>query len=274
MRYTAPIMPNRENEAFELLIEELNDPQQRAEYRAPYDGYRPSFMPRMLGGFLVFCGNLVYGEAPSYLKFRAVEVIARVPYHSWASAAYTLLTFCYRSEARAMRLSTISRFARLAHDNETMHVVVVSHLAESEQRAGFFRHTLVPMVFAFFYFWASYILYLINPRYSLELNYLFEEHAFEQYDRFLTEHEDELKSKSVGSEFLTWYGRHPISQYEFFESVRNDELVHRNRSIREIGLHANRLTVAESDADRAPQAAADTDTEAVPVAALSHEERT
>lgn len=251
-------MPHRENEAFELLVEELNDPQQRAEYAAPYDDYRPSFAPRMLGRFLVFCGNVMYGEAPSYLKFRAVEVIARVPYHSWASAAYTLLTFCYRSEARAMRLSTISRFSRLAHDNETMHVVVVSHLAQHEHPAGFIRHTLVPMVFAFFYFWASYILYLINPRYSLELNYLFEEHAFEQYDRFLREHEDELKSKPVRSEFLLWYGRHPINQYEFFESVRNDELVHRNRSIREISLHAGRLRTAE-DADEHAHAEAAAD---------------
>jgi len=45
-----------------------------------------------------------------------------------------------------------------------------------------------------------------------------------------------LKSKSIESEFLTWYGRHPRSQYEFFRSVRNDEIVHRNKSIHEISV--------------------------------------
>ena len=83
----------------------------------------------------------------------------------------------------------------------------------------------------------SYILYLLNPRWSLETNYLFEQHAFDQYSLFLTQNEAALKSKSIEGEFLAWYGRHPRSQYEFFRSVRNDELVHRNRSVREISLH-------------------------------------
>jgi hypothetical protein len=46
-----------------------------------------------------------------------------------------------------------------------------------------------------------------------------------------------LSREMIESEFLSWYGRHPRSEYEFFRSVRNDELVHRNRSIHEIGLH-------------------------------------
>jgi ubiquinol oxidase len=223
----------RGNEELERLNETLNDPEALAQYKAPYDNYRPALVPRLLGAFLVGAGNFFYGKEPSYLKFRAVEVIARVPYHSWVSAAYTLLTFCYRSEERAMRLSKMTRYARLSQDNETMHVVVISHLC-SKQRASWLRHTLVPMWFAFFYFWWSYALYLINPRYSYELNYLFEGHAFEQYSRFLETHGDELKKKPVMSEFLTWYGRHPRSEYEFFRSVRNDEIIHRNHSLQEL----------------------------------------
>ncbi len=221
----------RGNERLEQLNKELNNPTVLAECRAPYDGYRTSFVPRLLGTFLVACGNLVYGEEPSYLKFRAVEVIARVPYHSWASAAYTLLTRYYTDEARALALSNVAQHARFAQDNETMHVVVISCLAEQEGEAGAFRHTLIPMLFAFFYFWASYWLFLINPRYSYELNYLFEDHAFKQYDCFLNERKEELSGKAIRSEFLDWYGRNPRSQYEFFMSVRNDELIHRNSSV-------------------------------------------
>lgn len=229
---------SRQDEEFERLVAELCDPSQLAAYRRPYDEYRPSFLPRLFGSLLVGFGNLVYGREPSYLKFRAVEVIARVPYHSWASAAFTLLTLGYTDEQRALHLSTIRNFARLASDNETMHVIVISCIAHREVKAGFFRYTLIPMLFAFFFFWVSYLLYLAKPRWSLELNYLFEDHAFEQYTRFLETHEDELKRKAVLSEYLDWYGREPRSQYEFFCTVRNDELVHRNRSIREIELYA------------------------------------
>jgi ubiquinol oxidase len=223
----------------EKLVESLNDEATLRAYKTPLDDYQPSFIPRLLGGILVFCGNAVYGK-PSYLKFRAIEVIARVPYHSWSSAAFTLLTVFYANEKYALELTHIARFAQFASDNETMHVVVISDLARTEQPAGIIRHTLIPLFFAFGYFWLSYFLYLINPRWSLETNYLFEQHAFDQYSLFLKDNEEMLKSKPISSEFLTWYGRHPRNHYEFFRSVRNDELVHRNRSIHEIQAREHR----------------------------------
>ncbi|MGB3922044.1 MAG: alternative oxidase [Minisyncoccia bacterium] len=226
----------KDKPGLEALNLELNNPEQLEAYKKPFDSYRPGFLPQILGGFLVNCGNLFYGFKPSYLKFRAVEVIARVPYHSWSSVAYTLLTMFYSDEKRALRLSNVTRYARLAQDNETMHVIVITQLAKKEKRAGFLRHTFVPMLFAFFYFWTSYLLYLFSPRASLELNYLFEQHAFEQYSKFLETRGEELKKKPVESEFLRWYGRNPRNQYEFFLSVRNDELIHRNQSVREISL--------------------------------------
>lgn len=224
-----------EKEALEKLNSELNDPDTLRAYKEPFDGYRVSLLPRFLGWVLVTLGNLVYGSRPSYFKFRAVEVIARVPYQSWVSAAYTMLTMFYSNEEKALALSNVSKYARIAQDNETMHVVVISKLACLERRPNVIVHTIIPMLFAFGYFWASYVLYLINRRYSLELNYCFESHAFEQYDRFLRENEEALKAKPIESEFLAWYGRHPRNQYEFFLSVRNDEIIHRNASIHEIG---------------------------------------
>lgn len=224
----------RGDQELEALNIELNDPSVLEEYKKALDGYKAALLPRFLGGWLVWWGNVVYGKKPSYRKFRAIEVIARVPYHSWSSAAYTLLTVFYSKEEQAMRLSKIDTYARLAQDNETMHVVVISMLARNEGRIGFIRYTLIPMVFAFFYFWASYLLYLVDPRYSYELNYIFENHAFEQYSEFLDTHAEELRVKPAVSEFLDWYGRSPRNQYEFFRSVRNDEIIHRNTSIREM----------------------------------------
>ncbi len=224
----------RGNKELEQLNQELNNEEMMRVYKAVYDGYRPSLLPRILGGILVGCGNVFYGREPSYLKFRAVEVIARVPYQSWSSAAYTLLTLFYKDEKKALKLAEVTHFARLSQDNETMHVVVISHLAAAEERPRFLLHTVLPMWFAFFYFWWSYVLYLLNPRYSYELNFLFEQHAFEQYSRFLEVRGEELKHKKIESGFLSWYGRHPENQYEFFRSVRNDEIIHRNSSLDEI----------------------------------------
>lgn len=220
--------------ATETLNETLNDPEVLSAYKKTRDGYKVHWLPAVLGSVLVGAGNMVYGKNPSYLKFRAVEVIARVPYHSWESAAFTLLTLFYMNEARAMKLSKVAWLARSASDNETMHVVVISALAQKEQKMNGFIHTFIPMVFAFFYFWASYWLYLLNPKYSFELNYLFEQHAFEQYSEFLEANEEVLKSKRMASDYLAWYGREAKTQYDFFRSIRNDEIIHRNRSIDEI----------------------------------------
>lgn len=219
-----------EHADYETLIESLNGDDARDAYKKQRDGYRVSLVPRILAGILIGSGNLVYGRAPTYRKFRAIEIIARVPYHAWASAAFTLLTLFYADERRAVRLTAAARFAEFAGDNETMHVVVISHLARRHAMTGFFRRTLIPLSFGFFYFWGSYLMYLCSHRWSFEMNYLFEQHAFEQYDRFLHDYERELKHSVVESRYLAAYGRHPRTQYEFFRSVRNDELVHRNRS--------------------------------------------
>jgi len=223
----------------EELVETLRDPKNLEAYKNSCGTVRIALIPRILGTLLVFSGNLFYGKKPSYLKFRAVEVIARVPYHSWSAVAHTLLTLFYTDEKKALELCQDSNFARISQDNETMHVIVVSKLVQDEgQKGNFIIHTLIPILFAFFYYWMSYLMYLIKPKWSLQLNYLFEDHAFHQYDRFLKENEEELKNKIVASDFLLWYGRDPQSQYDFFEAVRNDELIHRNKSIKASGGNA------------------------------------
>lgn len=224
---------DEEKKNHEELVGILNDSAQLSAYESSGGEVRIALIPRILGSILVGAGNLFYGKKPSYLKFRAVEVIARVPYHSWASVAHTLLTLFYTNEQKALELCTDNNFFRLSQENETMHVIVVSKLAREEgMRGNPITHTFIPLVFAFFYFWASYLMYLIKPNWSLQLNYLFEDHAFRQYDEFIKENEEALKNKIVASDFLLWYGRDPQNQYEFFQSVRNDELIHRNKSIK------------------------------------------
>jgi hypothetical protein len=223
--------------AHEALVKELNDPVLRGEYARAYDSYKPGFVANVLGYLLVGSGNLVYGKKPTYEKFKAIEVIARMPYQSWEVATYTLLTAFYSDEKRAIELTKTSRFSREAQDNETLHVVVISQIVKRLKCEGFFRHVLIPLLFSFFYFWTLYLLYMLSRKAALELNFIFEDHAYHQYQEFLVLHGERLRDTLVHSEFLAFYGRHARSEYELFESIRNDELIHRNRSIRELQAH-------------------------------------
>lgn len=232
-----PFRMNDDYVAHEELVRQLCDPKLRDDYARPLDDYKPGIVPSVLGWLLVLMGNVFYGHKPSYLKFKAIEVVARIPYQSWESAAYTLLTAFYGNEAHAVRLCRMAAFSRFAQDNETMHVVVISSIVRKMNKDAFFRHTLIPILFCFFYFWAIYLIYMFSHRAALELNYVFESHAYRQYSQFLKDNEDHLRSTPVMSDFLAFYGREFRNEYEFFESVRNDELIHRNRSIREIESH-------------------------------------
>jgi ubiquinol oxidase len=227
-----------EYEEHEALNQKLNDPELRAEYARAFDDYHPGLAARFLGKLFVKSGDLMYGKRPSYQKFKAIEVIARIPYQSWEVASYTLLTWFYSNERRAIELAKTSAFSRMAQDNETLHVVVISQIVKRLKCESFIRHTLVPLIFATFYAIAVFVLYLISRKAALELNYVFESHAFEQYSEFLETNRDRLRTTPITSEFLDFYGRHVKSELELFESIRNDELIHRNRSIRELQAYA------------------------------------
>ncbi|MGB3073420.1 MAG: alternative oxidase [Candidatus Moraniibacteriota bacterium] len=214
----------------EALLKTLETPEALTAYKESYDNYQVGLIPKILGTILVTCGNLVYGQDPSYGKFKAVEVIARIPYQSWEVASYTLLTMFYSNEQKAIDLSKVSRFSRISQDNETMHVVVLSQLAKKYGENGLIRHTLIPLLFSFGYAAASFVLYLFSPKSALQLNYLFEDHAFLQYSLFVEKYAEELKQKPVMIDFLEFYGRHVKSEYELFVSIKNDEIIHRNMS--------------------------------------------
>ncbi len=216
----------------ETLVASLRNAETRAAYIGSCTPHRLSLTAHMLGGLLVFLGNFFYGREPSYTKFKALEVIARIPYQSWEVASYTLLTALYTNEHRAVQLAETSRFSRIAQDNETMHVVVISQIVCRMRANNFVLHTLLPLLFALFYFWAIFFLYILSPRRALELNYYFEDHAAHQYERFLEREGDALRTRSVSSEFLRYYGRHARNEYELFESIWADEIVHRNKSLR------------------------------------------
>ena len=131
----------------EELVATLEDRETLAAFVSAYEHFSVGRVPKILGGILVHCGNLVYGKNPSYGKFKAIEVIARIPYQSWEVMSYMLLTLFYANEKRALELSKTSRFSRMAQDNETMHVVLLSQLARKNSQDSLLGHTLIPLIF-------------------------------------------------------------------------------------------------------------------------------
>lgn len=225
------------SEQHEALLEQFKDKKKLQAYKERYDNLPTSFFPRFLAKVLFGIVDIVYGKKPSIKKFKVIEVVARVPYQTWEFANYLLTTNFYTNEEKVLKYAMRSDFGKFAQDNETMHVVVVSQIAKKQCKQIWLIHTLLPIILAYIYFLISTILYLISSRYSYELNYLFENHAYHQYVWLVKDYGDELAKKPLKSKFLDFYGRPAKNQLEFFEAVKNDEIIHRNQSALEMVKH-------------------------------------
>jgi len=185
----------------------------------------------LMGRALFLFMDAMYGKKPSLGKFRVLEVVARIPYQSWEAVHYFLTTHLYANERRAIDLFRDSKFARSAQDNETMHVVVITQMCKSEKiGTGILRFYIVPLLIAYLYSVFCLLFYFFTPRKAYELNYIFEDHAREQYAIFLADNE-QFKEKPLRSKFLEVYGRANANYYDFFAGVRDDEINHRDRSL-------------------------------------------
>lgn len=215
----------------EKAVLELQDDTKRQKAWDDYKDVEVSPIARFVSDLIINTATVIYGKKPSYKKFRAIEVIARIPYQSWEVFSYCAQTVFFTNERKALRLAEVSEFSRLAEDNETMHVVVISQLMKKHEKGSLLRDHLAPVLLSFFYWWASFILYGIKKKWSFDINYLFESHAYNEYQKFIDEKKDSLSGIYVESDFLKLYGREVKDELEFFELVRNDELLHRNSSI-------------------------------------------
>lgn len=237
----------------EQLLKELQDGEKLKAYKEAYDGLKTAPLPRFFAKVLFGFIDVLYGKKASLLKFKVLEVVARVPYQTWEFVSYLATTNFYNNEKRAVQYASVADFGKFAQDNETMHVVVISKICRDERVGNWFMHTLIPILMAYFYMIISTILYALERKHSYELNYMFEDHAYNQYTEFLNENAEDLKQKTVDSQFLDYYGRQVSNQYDFFVSVKNDEIIHRNDSAIEM-VKRNGNAVTDFIADKIKQA--------------------
>ncbi len=83
---------------------------------------------------------LVYGRAGNLRKFRALEPLARVPYHAWEQATYRAAG---RLSHRANLASTVHRCilqSRAQQDNEQWHLFVLDRVRFTSKLGDVFAH--------------------------------------------------------------------------------------------------------------------------------------
>lgn len=193
--------------------------------------------PRMkygfLAGILFMSMNLFYGRKRSLSKFKVLEVIARVPYQAWENVAYVAMTHTYGKPHFARRIFEFVREARRQQDNEQWHLLILEDLTHKKEiKENLLLYRVLPQIIAFFYYHISWILYVIRPSLSYQLNARFEDHAEHEYMLFVKEN-PQLEEEPFDSDFRDDYGNF-ASMADMFRQIALDEREHKRESLERI----------------------------------------
>ncbi len=193
--------------------------------------------PRRRYGFaaraLFVTMDLVYGRPRTISKFKVLEIVARVPYQTWEQVAYIAVTHMHHQTGMARRIHERIVEARGQQDNEQWHLLILQELilkaGVREPRLKFFW---LPQAIAFLYYQLSWLMYVVQPKWSYQLNADFEDHAEHEYMQWVTEH-PAWETEPFDSEFHEEYGAFE-SLADLFRQIGHDERVHKQESIEEI----------------------------------------
>jgi len=210
-----PTPPHLEHEGLrEAQAETLARP------RRPY-----GFAAKLLFATLDLC----YGKPRTLSKFKVLELVARVPYQAWEQAGYIAITHVHRRTGMARRIYDRVRESRAQQDNEQWHLLILDELiAEAGTKEGAMRFFWLPQVLAFLYYQASWLLYVVHPRWSYSLNADFEDHAEHEYALLVQEH-PEWENEPFESDLGKDYGQFQ-SLADVFRQISHDERVHKQES--------------------------------------------
>jgi ubiquinol oxidase len=186
----------------------------------------------------------VTGGPRDFARFYVLETVARVPYFAYLSVMHLRETFGERSPTLSERMRT--HYAEA--DNELHHLLIMESLGGNSSVVD----RTVAQTMAFGYYWYVVAVYTLSEQAAYHLSELIEDHAYETYDKYLTEHSDMLKSMPVPAIATKYYvednpflfdlfctvkdldedgnfsARRPKleSLYDVFVNVRNDEKEH------------------------------------------------
>ena len=174
--------------------------------------------------------DLFYGPGKNLSKFKVLEVIARVPYQSWEHVAYIAMTHTYSEPHFARRVFEFIRESRAQQDNEQWHLLILEEMIrEKGIPENYFLYRILPQFAVFFYYHVSWLLYVLRPSWSYELNADFEDHAEHEYMEFVRAN-PALENEPFHSDFEEDYGKF-ASLADLFRNIGLDERLHKEESL-------------------------------------------
>lgn len=173
--------------------------------------------------------DMVYGKPLTLRKFKVLELIARVPYMAWEQVAFIAITHIHTHTGMARRIHERVASSRAQQDNEMYHLLIIEELiARSGQPQPQLKFFWLPQAIAFVYYQLSWLLFVMNPRWSYCLNADFEDHAEHEYMTMVAEHPD-WENVPFESAFADDFG-HFDSLADVFRQIAHDERVHKLES--------------------------------------------
>eukprot|EP00283_Hemiselmis_rufescens_P022306 CAMPEP_0173450426 /NCGR_PEP_ID=MMETSP1357-20121228/44707_1 /TAXON_ID=77926 /ORGANISM="Hemiselmis rufescens, Strain PCC563" /LENGTH=328 /DNA_ID=CAMNT_0014417111 /DNA_START=38 /DNA_END=1024 /DNA_ORIENTATION=+ len=131
----------------------------------------------------------VTGGERDFARFYVLETVARVPYFAYLSVMHLRETFGERSAGLSERMRT--HYAEA--DNELHHLLIMESLGGNSSVVD----RTVAQTMAFGYYWYVTGVYSVSEQAAYHLSELIENHAYDTYNGYLSEHEEMLKSKPV-----------------------------------------------------------------------------
>ena len=192
-------------------------------------------MIKLLVNILEFILNNLYRNR-LYPRFFVLETVARVPYFAFTSVLHLYETMGWWRKADWLKVHFAESW------NELHHLLIMESLGGNQYLIDRF----VARSGAFVYYWILIAIYIISPKSAYRFMQLVEEHAYDTYNKFLTEYGEQLQTQPAPEVAIKYYQEgdlymfdefqtsHPPEErrpkiknlYDVFMAIRDDEMEH------------------------------------------------
>ncbi|CAN4114688.1 unnamed protein product [Withania somnifera] len=171
-----------------------------------------------------------------YARFFVLETIARVPYFAFISVLHLYESFGWWRRADYLKVHFAESW------NEMHHLLIMEELGGN----GWWFDRFLAQHIAVFYYFMTVLMYALSPRMAYHFSECVEMHAYETYDKFIKDQEEELKKLPAPKIAVSYYtggdlylfdefqtSREPNTRrpkidnlYDVFMNIRDDEAEH------------------------------------------------
>jgi len=155
----------------------------------------------------------VTGGKRDFARFYVLETVARVPYFAYLSVMHLRETFGERDPKLGERMRT--HYAEA--DNELHHLLIMEALGGNSSVVD----RTVAQTMAFGYYWYVTAVYSVSEPAAYHLSELIEDHAYNTYNKYLTEHEEMLKNMPVPDIATKYYVEDNPFLFDLFCTVKD-----------------------------------------------------